>query len=43
MGLKYDGPLKNYPMVSNRSRFTESEFKDIEKLMEKNDKITTIR
>ena len=43
MGLRYEGPLKSYPMTSQRAKYLESEFRDVEKLVEKNEKISKIR
>lgn len=43
MGLRYEGALKNYPMTSQRAKFLESEFREVDKLIEKNEKISKIR
>lgn len=36
MELRYDGPLKNYPKIIQKSKFLESQFKDLDKLKDKN-------
>jgi hypothetical protein len=33
LSLRKDGPLKNYPLVSQKSKFTTSEFKEIDKIL----------